>query len=140
MTDPEEPSRPKDKVKTSILIDAEVWDWFIDEMHRRRVSYSSGLQKLIEEFRAKQFVQRPGPGIETAASNQADVLRGWSRTELHDMLEEILDKGTKHVAAIVQNLELLAFSMDLVGQYTPEELREMRRARKAASKPKKKSK
>ncbi len=65
----------------------------------------------MEEFLKKQQAQSPPPASNLPAVS--DPLLGWTRAEMHGMLDELLDSGTKYISAIVYDLELLAGAIDL---------------------------
>lgn len=110
---------PSKRVKTSIIVDEELWREWGAELRRKGLNYTQAIEITAREF------------VETALANPKKAERSGSkaptRAELHQLLDEIIDDGTLHIAAIQQNLELLAFAVRFAAGHSVEEMRALRR-------------
>jgi hypothetical protein len=100
-------SESRKKIKTSLVMDPELWAEFKVHCSRKRVDPSTEMARLLEK-------ELRGARIPTGE-------------ELHELLDELLAQGAgQHIETISELLELLAFSLRVGGRYTPEEMRALR--------------
>lgn len=101
-------SESRKKVKTSLVMDPELWAEFKARCARKRVDPSNEMARLVEQ-------ELRGPRVHTGE-------------ELHELLNEVLQKGAgRHIDSISALLEMVAFAVRTAGQYTLEELRALRK-------------
>ena len=99
-------------------MDQELWRRLGAVLRRRGMSYADGLEMMAKRFLNNAFDE---PYIPKRKVNAP------TRAELHQLLDEIIENGTRHISAIQQNLELLAFALRMVGTRSTEELRHLRK-------------
>lgn len=120
-------SEKKKKAKTSIAVDPDLWAEFKVEAARQRLEPGAAIERLISQYLTKRYSDdktSPAEATYTAA-------------ELHALLDEVLQDGTRHMGAIVQNLELLAFALRFVGTHSTDEIRALRKRLSEETDPKK---
>lgn len=99
-------SKTKKKLKTSLVIEPDLWAEFKSYSALRRADPSNEMARLIK-------TALHGPRIHT-------------NEELHALLDQILDLGGRHAVMIGELLELVAFSLRVGGRYSIEDLRALR--------------
>lgn len=104
-------SETKKKVKTSLVIDPDLWAEFKAHSALKQVDPSNEIARLIK-------IELRGSRIHT-------------NEEIHELIDLILDKGSRHAATISELLELIAFSMRVGGRYGIEDLRALRQRTRA---------
>ncbi len=101
-------SEPKKKIKTSVVMDPDLWAEFKVHSARKRVDPSNEMARLVEK-------ELHGPRIYTGE-------------DLHKLLDEVIEQGGgRHVDTISGLLELVTFAIRIGGRYTLEELRDLRK-------------
>lgn len=124
--------KKKKKTKTSIAIEADKWQQFKIETLREGLEPSAAVERFIDQYlRSRYSSEKAPPEVPPTP---------YTPEELHKLLDEVLQDGTRHVGAIAANLELLAFALRFVGTHSFEDIRELRkRLSGMPPKPKKKN-
>jgi hypothetical protein len=111
-------TQPSKRVKTSIIVDENLWREWGAELRRKGLNYTQAI-----EITARDFVE----GSLTNPKADRSDSKAPTRAELHQLLDEIIDDGTLHIAAIQANLELLAFACRFAGAHSMDEIRALRK-------------
>lgn len=109
-------SEKKAKKKTSIVVDPDKWAEFKAETARERTDPSAKMEALIDGYLNSRF-----------SPKRAAAPPLYTPEELHRLLDECLAEGTTHMDAIAHNLELLAFTLRIVGGHSIADIRGLRR-------------
>lgn len=114
----------KKRVKTSFVVDADILAEFKAEIARERKDLSEKIELLMEAYLNNRYTR------------SKPIEPRYTPDELHHLLDEVLAEGSVHLDAISHNLELLAFTLRIVGNHSIEDVRALRRRlSKETSKP-----